>query len=94
MGAAASFNTPRGIDIHPTTGDIYVADSQNHRIRKVTDGKKIPPDEQKSEKVILSSLVKLLLETEMRPLVTFGCCNTYNQLTTVYSRSSEHCCGY
>lgn len=35
-GAAAQFATPIGIAIHPSTGDLYVADSGNHRIRRVT----------------------------------------------------------
>ena len=31
------FNTPMGIAVHPTTGDIYIADCYNHRIQVVSD---------------------------------------------------------
>ena len=31
------FNTPIGIAVHPTTGQIYVADSNNHRIQVIND---------------------------------------------------------
>jgi len=34
-GAAARFNTPRGVAVD-TSGNVYVADAGNHRIRKVT----------------------------------------------------------
>jgi DNA-binding beta-propeller fold protein YncE len=35
-GAAASFNNPEGMARDPVTGNIYVADSGNHVIRKIT----------------------------------------------------------
>lgn len=35
-GAGAQFNYPRGLAINKTTGNLYVADSGNHRIRMVT----------------------------------------------------------
>jgi DNA-binding beta-propeller fold protein YncE len=35
-GAGASFNGPRGVDVDAALGTIYVADTQNHRIRAVT----------------------------------------------------------
>jgi hypothetical protein len=35
-GTAASFSTPRDIELDPATGNLYVADYSNHRIRKVT----------------------------------------------------------
>lgn len=35
-GAAARFNKPVGIAIDPTSGDMYVVDTWNHLIRKVT----------------------------------------------------------
>lgn len=38
MGNAASFDYPSGIDLHPITGDIYVADFGNFRIRTVSAG--------------------------------------------------------
>ena len=31
------FNTPAGITVHPTTGQIFVADSLNHRIQVFTN---------------------------------------------------------
>ncbi len=37
VGAAASFNAPRGIRLD-TAANVYVADTLNHRIRKVTPG--------------------------------------------------------
>jgi len=38
--ATATFNNPMHLDIHPTNGDIYVADYGNTRVRKITkDGK-------------------------------------------------------
>lgn len=33
---AACFNNPIGISVNPNTGEIFVADSGNHRIRKIT----------------------------------------------------------
>ena len=35
----AMFDYPRGLVIHPISGDLYVADQRNHRIRKITKGK-------------------------------------------------------
>lgn len=35
-GAAASFNDPYDLSVHPVTGDIFVADTLNHLIRRVT----------------------------------------------------------
>lgn len=35
-GAAASFNHPYGIAVSPVDGNVYVADGDNHRIRKLT----------------------------------------------------------
>jgi hypothetical protein len=35
-GIAATFNGLYGLAVHPLTGDIYVADVNNHRIRKIT----------------------------------------------------------
>jgi mucin-19 len=37
-GTSASFGTPYGVAVHPTTGDIYVADQGNNTIRKITIG--------------------------------------------------------
>lgn len=37
-GTAATFNGIFGVSVHPVTGDIYVADINNHRIRKITTG--------------------------------------------------------
>ncbi|EFC39297.1 predicted protein [Naegleria gruberi] len=31
----AQLNGPSGLDFNPTTGDVYIADSNNHRVRKV-----------------------------------------------------------
>jgi sugar lactone lactonase YvrE len=35
-GTAARFNSPFGITVHPTNGDVYVADYDNRKIRRVT----------------------------------------------------------
>lgn len=37
IGEVSAFNHPHGIDVHPITSDIFVADS-NHRIRKISAG--------------------------------------------------------
>jgi len=39
-GLAASFNAPEGVAVD-ATGNVYVADTNNHRIRKVTAGGKV-----------------------------------------------------
>ncbi len=31
----AMLNAPRGITLHPTTGDLYIADTMNNRVRKI-----------------------------------------------------------
>lgn len=36
LGAAARFNSPRGMAIDAATGSLYIADTDNHVIRKVT----------------------------------------------------------
>ncbi len=36
IGAQARFNQPTGLGVNPLTGEILVADSGNHRIRRVT----------------------------------------------------------
>ena len=36
QGATARFNAPRGICVDSTTGNLYVADTENHIIRKIT----------------------------------------------------------
>ena len=35
LGTAASFNVPKGVSVD-SNGAVYVADSTNHRIRKVS----------------------------------------------------------
>jgi DNA-binding beta-propeller fold protein YncE len=37
-GSGATFSNPKGIALDPTTGNLYVADSGNHVIRRVTPG--------------------------------------------------------
>ncbi len=37
-GTGAAFNGPFGITTHPSTGDLYVADTGNGNVRKVTTG--------------------------------------------------------
>lgn len=37
-GAAASFRNPNGLAAHPISGDLYVADTQNHTIRRISGG--------------------------------------------------------
>ena len=32
-------NRPHGVSVHSKTGDIYIADSENHRIVKIVGGK-------------------------------------------------------
>ncbi len=41
QGAAARFNTPGGITIDSRTGTLYVADTGNNEIRKITNGGKV-----------------------------------------------------
>lgn len=36
--ATATFNNPRGLAVHASTGDVYVADTSNHAIRKISNG--------------------------------------------------------
>ena len=38
QGVSASFNNPCGITISPTTGVLYIADNNNHRIRVYATG--------------------------------------------------------
>lgn len=35
---AATFYYPKGLDIQPKTGDLYIADYANFRIRKISTG--------------------------------------------------------
>jgi len=37
-GIDAKFNSPYGIAVHPNTGDVYIADQLNNRIRRITTG--------------------------------------------------------
>lgn len=37
-GTAAGFKNPWGIDLNANTGDIYVADGGNRRVRKISSG--------------------------------------------------------
>ena len=36
IGASAAFSGPYAVAVHPTSGEIYCADTGNHRIRKIT----------------------------------------------------------
>jgi hypothetical protein len=36
LATSATFNGPIGVDIDTTTGDVYIADFYNHRIRLIT----------------------------------------------------------
>ena len=36
--ATATFFAPRGLAVHASTGDVYVADTNNHAIRKIAGG--------------------------------------------------------
>jgi DNA-binding beta-propeller fold protein YncE len=36
--SGARFNFPRGVAVHPVTGDVYVSESHNNRIRKISQG--------------------------------------------------------
>lgn len=42
-GVDASFTCPVGITVNEENGDVYVADSENHVIRKITKGKSLIP---------------------------------------------------
>jgi hypothetical protein len=37
LATSAKLNYPIGVDIDPTTGDVYIADKSNHRIRLITN---------------------------------------------------------
>ena len=74
------FNTPMGIAVHPTTGEIYVADCYNHRIQVI--------DEAFSQSFVFGDHFKNPTDVCFSSSGVLYVCNSGNHSIEIYSPSS------